>query len=138
MRLEGVEIDRLEALVEQLVDIRHDLGKYITFEVRFLGADPQDEELREALKSDLYSTLRRGEHVLSAWDVWEKLRPDVLEGDPDVVAIDEALLMLRGVDLDQQRADLWGAVETTRVVGEAARNLHRRGQNRMIETGLMV
>ena len=111
MRLEGIATEELEGLVERLSDIRHDLGKYITFEVRFLGPGPQQGDLREALRSDLYRTHQRGDVYLSAWEVWEKLRPLVLEGDPDVVAIDEALLLLRDVNLDQPQTVLMDVLE---------------------------
>ena len=41
--------------------IRHDLGKYICFEQRFIVSEGDSEELRRALVSDLYRTRRIGD-----------------------------------------------------------------------------
>ena len=126
MKLEDVTAPALELLIEDLTDLRHDLGKYITFEVRFLGEDPQTEALRAALQADVMRTHKRGEDIATAWQVWERMRPNSLDGDADVVRIDENLAALRALDLDGPRETLEQAAACARTVAQACRSLHRR------------
>ena len=73
MRLEDVPADQLEELVEDLADLRHDLGKYVCFEARFV-ADPGDRaalrcRAREAdrLRARLWGDPGAGEFTAAWW-----------------------------------------------------------------------
>ena len=126
MRLEDVTAPALELLIEDLTDLRHDLGKYLTFEVRFLGEGPQTEALRAALQADILQTHKRGDDVATAWQVWDRLRPRILDGDVDIVCIEENLAVLQELDLSGPRETLEQAAEHARAVAQACRSLHRR------------
>ena len=92
MRVEDVPVEALADLGEDLADLRHDLGKYVTFEVRFAGREAAETEaLRAALQRDLLRTYSRQGADQAAWEVWARLRPALLDGDPDVAEIDAAL-----------------------------------------------
>lgn len=126
MRLSDIPAGDLPDLIEDLGDLRHDLGKYITLEVRFLGPDPGTEALRAALRADLHQTAKRGDEVRSAWEVWASLRPAALDGDVDLLRIEASLQALRDVDLSGDRSALEQAADLARDVAEATRSLYRR------------
>ena len=79
MRVDDLPVEELEDLMEDLADIRHDLGKYLTLGARFLGPEPGVADLREALKGDLLRTARRTSGDETAWELWARLRPDGLD-----------------------------------------------------------
>jgi hypothetical protein len=64
---------------EAIALARHDLGKYIALQTRWLPEDPATEELRAALLSDLRRTRSGGGVEESAVEVWRRVRP-ALEG----------------------------------------------------------
>jgi len=118
--------EALEELVEDLAELRHDLGKYITFETRFVGEAGSTDDLRGALRQDLLQTHRRRGEVETAWALWARLRPAELAAEPEVEAIDRALAELKQLDLSGPRDSLLHAVALARGVSEATRALHRR------------
>jgi hypothetical protein len=59
--------------------IRHDIGKYVTLQQRFLPADPTVEDLREALVADLGSTHRGPAGTRSIGEVWADLAEERAE-----------------------------------------------------------
>ena len=130
MKLEDLDDDVLDELVLDLEDLRHDLGKYIRFEARFAGAEASDEALATALRRDLLATRRRGDAAETAWQVWARLRPSVLDGDQDVAEIDAAMVALGEIDLDGPREALDGACALTGAVSEATRRLLARARAR--------
>jgi hypothetical protein len=122
MRVEDVDTAALDDLVDDLADLRHDLGKYIGFESR--SAAP--ERVRAALERDLHATREHAGRSESCWELWARLRPSVLDDDPDVMAIDRALEALR---IDLERADdrvLQEAKEHASSVTAATKRLHAR------------
>jgi hypothetical protein len=122
MRVEDVDIDALDDLVDDLADLRHDLGKYIGFESR--GAETA--RLRKALERDLHATREHSGRSESCWDLWARLRPAVIADDPDVRAIDQALDALR---IDLASADdraLEDARDHASAVTAATKRLHAR------------
>ena len=133
MRLEALPVATLEGLLDQLGDLRHDLGKYIRFETRFVEDSGDLEALRAALRADLLSTRRRGSEVERATAVWARMRPVELDGDPDVLVIDEAMAALADLDLDGPEAALRAASEATGRVAEATRRLLARARARLGE-----
>lgn len=62
---------------EALQIARHDLGKYIALQSRWLPEDASTEEIRAALVADLRGTRRSGAIQEDAWQVWERLRPEL-------------------------------------------------------------
>lgn len=131
MRLEDVPVDELEALVEQLSDLRHDLGKYVCFEARFLPAEPDGAALSAALRADLLQTRRRGDAVESAWALWRRLRPGLLDGDPDVTALDHDVAALEAASLDGTVTELAAVAARARAVSGRCRALHTRARARL-------
>ncbi len=129
--LDAVGGDDLEDLVDDLADLRHDLGKYVTFEVRFLDPAAPDADLRAALRRDLLETRRGADGAESAWDLWARLRPGILDGDPDVALLDDLLARLRAVDLDGPRPALDSAAALAREVAAVTRRLHGRARDRL-------
>lgn len=133
MKLEVLPLDQLEALADRLADVRHDLGKYIRFETRFVEDGGDVDALRAALKADLLATRRRGDQLEPASRVWARLRPGELEADPDVSAIDAAMARLAAADLDGAEPALREAAALAREVSDATRRLHTRARGRLGE-----
>lgn len=131
MRIEDVPPAALEDLVEDLADLRHDLGKYITFGVRFLGPDPAAGDLRAALEADLHRTARRPSGDEAAWEVWARLRPRGLDSDPDVRRIDAGVQRLASADLSGDAESLAAVAAEARAVAAATRSLHQRAVARL-------
>jgi hypothetical protein len=129
--VEDLDPAALAALLPRLVDLRHDLGRYIVFEQRFAGADAELGALRAAVQSDLLRTRRGPAGDRSAWELWEELRPAALARDPDVVAIDAAIERLRDADLSGPEAALRAAAADAALVGEATTRLLRRARARL-------
>ena len=102
-RLPSAERRAAHALLARL---KHDLGKYVAFQQRWLGEDPDPAELLEALRADLLATRRGPEGETSAVEVWRAARPVLLgeravDGvtvdlrlDEDVAALSEAVAEL--------------------------------------------
>jgi hypothetical protein len=131
MRLEQVPLESLDELVEQLEDLRHDLGKYIRFETRFLPPDADAAALRAALRADLLQTRRRGDEIESAWALWRRLRPSLLDGDPGVTALDREVAALEEASLDGPPAALAAAAARAEAVALGCRTLHARARARL-------
>ena len=96
-----------QELLEHVERLRHDLGKYIAFQLRWLRPEPSTEELRQALVADLAQTRRSATRVESGPQIWRRLRPTLvseeplpsgghadLTGDPDLRAVDEAMVTI--------------------------------------------
>ena len=95
---------RTASIGEAVARARHDLGKYVAFEIRWLSPDPDPAALRAALRADVAATRREGDRVESAPALWDRLRPSLaaLGDDPDLAAVDAAVEVLRDLlpDLD--------------------------------------
>jgi len=133
MRVEEAGTEALEMLVEDLSDLRHDLGKYVCFETRFVGIDALEPALREALRADLERTRCRrmpsGEELTeTAWALWARLRPSALAEDPDVAEIDGLVAELEAADLDADLAGLRETAEVALAVSAITRRLLDRGR----------
>jgi hypothetical protein len=122
MRVEDAHPEALDDLVDDLADLRHDLGKYIGFESR--TAEPSS--LRAALARDLFATRERAGASESCWELWARLRPAALADDPDVLAIEAALAALH-IDLDTADDQALGeARDRAAAVTAATKRLHAR------------
>jgi hypothetical protein len=71
----------LSALLPSLEALRHDLGKYISFQARGSEGDPV--LLREALCADLLATQRSPQGTVDALALWGQLAPP-LRGERDL------------------------------------------------------
>jgi hypothetical protein len=60
-----------EELLELLVDLKHDLGKYIRLPVAMLPRDAGADEVRAALRQALLSTRKSATGTRSARQIWE-------------------------------------------------------------------
>ncbi len=57
---------------------KHDLGKYIAFECRWLPDDCSEDDLLIALQSDILRTASGPSVVKSAFEIWNELRPSLV------------------------------------------------------------
>ncbi len=117
----------MNELVERLSRLKHDLGKAISFQLRFLGGSLDPAALREALLQDLGRTRRGPSGESDAVEVWSALRPGLAElapDDPELAALDarmavvaDTLAALRaGTDApDDARRGAEAALDVTRL-----------------------
>lgn len=103
----SIEAELRRALRDHAARIKHDLGKYVAFQARWLPVDPPAEELRAALEADLLSTRRGPGATLDALAVWQSFRAplvgeSLLEGEFTVDLRDQAHFSL----LDDAMTDL--------------------------------
>lgn len=130
-------------LREHLVRLKHDLGKYIAFQVRWLPDDATATDRREALAADLLGTRRGPEGVRDAPSVWGEFRPSLvgevelpgggradLSADPHFMAIDADMNAISALlpslaDGTATPAAVDSGIEAALRVAEAVRELHR-------------
>lgn len=104
--------------------VRHDLGKYVHLEARWLGEDANEVELREALLNDLTRTRRDPSGDEGCEAVWARLRPyvvslDTAEIDAIVIRLGSAARKLDELDHHLLRA----VAEDARLLADACRRL---------------
>lgn len=109
---------------EALAIARHDLGKYIAMNLRWLPDDPSTEMLREALRTDLLKTRSAPSGDEDALCLWKRLRPSLAGYDLSVLdthmsVIAEGLPALEHLD----RQALLQLSVAAKGVGEAFRRL---------------
>jgi hypothetical protein len=107
--------------------VRHDLGKYVALEGRWLGDDASPEALRSALAVDLLRTRRGPEGDEDCVALWARLRPTVVElgvQDIDALVAELAAAMPRLHELDA--AALRGVARSALALSEACRALTDR------------
>jgi hypothetical protein len=81
-------------LQEAVKRARHDLGRYIAFQIRWLPEEPEPKDLLEALQSDLLHTRRGPSGSEDAWTVWARVREGLLslgERDPQLQALESLM-----------------------------------------------
>lgn len=86
--------------------VRHDVGKYVVFEVAWLPPDAGPAALRDALRSDLLATRRGPDGATGAVALWRALRPGLPDA-PEVAELDDRFRALeRGLPaLDAEPPD---------------------------------
>ncbi|MCK6517377.1 hypothetical protein L6R46_20230 [Myxococcota bacterium] len=78
--------------LQAALDARHDLGKYVSLNLRFLAPDADRVAQREALLADLTQTRRGpGGGVESAPEVWAACRGGLPAAAPEVLQVDAAM-----------------------------------------------
>ncbi len=116
----------MDELVEAASRARHDLGKYVAFETRFVGLDATPDELRAALRNDLTRTRRGANGDEGCAAVWARLRPS-LQGlelatiDGAVAALADGAARLDALDAAALRALAGAAL----ALADVLRDLHR-------------
>lgn len=83
-------------LPEAAARARHDLGRYVALQTRFVGVDGPVEALREALASDLCETRRSPAGSVGVAAVWAACRVDLAEADPALLAPVDQLVAALG------------------------------------------
>jgi len=104
--------------------VRHDLGKYVHLEARWLDHEAPVEELREALAHDLLRTRRGPQGDEDCVQLWARLRPSVATmnlDDIDRLVADAGRGMVRLEALDAR--GLRELAEVARTLAEACRRL---------------
>lgn len=137
-------VDGLDALGSHVARLRHDLGKYVSMQVRWLGEGASPEALRDAVMADLLTTRRGPRGVQTALAVWAEFRPallgeqELVEGvhvdlseDSDVRQLVHHMAIIAEVSAGLQTGLADGGTigrgaEAARNVAEACRSLGRR------------
>lgn len=81
--MDGAQID--DDLLDLLMDMKHDLGKYIVMPVAMLPATAPDADVRDALRRALRETRTGGDGPRSATELWDDF---VGEGGDALRALD--------------------------------------------------
>lgn len=133
-----VEPSDLDALIERVGAIKHDLGKYVAWTSANLDegvwAGPLRDELLDALRADLLDTRKLADRSESAWAVWAGHRvalPDPLEPELELVAAAVARLeQLEPALRERDRETIAAARPIIRAaqqdIRKALLDLHRR------------
>ncbi len=127
------------ALVEAAAAAKHDLGKYVAFQIRWLAPDAPPEALLEALRSDVLQTRRGPTGIEDAPALWRRLRPPLAglaPGDSNLASVDESVAALEAALPGLRAGDLTptSLVETAahaRAVAAHLAALHRRLRSRV-------
>ena len=99
------------SLLDAAKAARHDLGKYVCFEQRWLPEGASDEELLEALRADVLETRRSRQGVETAPQIWARLRgpladlPQAARVDASVDLLEQGLEGLRQGSLERARLE---------------------------------
>ena len=119
---------------------KHDLGKYIAFESRWLPADCSDSELLTALQSDILRTANSPTEVKTAFDIWGGLYSTLVSvvGTDSVEPVqklmselEQFLPLIRASSApDGCRGELDRARFVAQAVGKALSNLHKETKER--------
>ncbi len=83
-----------EDVVDDLLDLSHDLGKYLRLPLAMLPGDASPAEVRSALEAALRRTRVGPGGVRPARSIWDALRPgieDALAGTPGFARLEAAV-----------------------------------------------
>ncbi len=136
--LDDIHPAEAAALLDVVTRLKHDLGKYVALQVRWLGDDVEPQERVAALRADLLSTRRGPDGSRPATAVWADFAPllsEALAGDPDLEVLVasmrelEHVIDLLVVDPVQDETIDTGFGAALRV-SEACRSLARRVRGR--------
>lgn len=73
--LKTLDAQTLRDLAAYVARLKHDLGKYVAFQVRWLPDEADSEALAAALEADVLHTRRGPGGSLDACTLWRELRP---------------------------------------------------------------
>jgi hypothetical protein len=146
--LDQLDSQTLAALGEVVGRLKHDLGKYVAFQVRWVAPDAEFSERRDALEADLLSTRRGPDGAVDAPTVWRQIRPVLvgevalpiggkvdLSNDVAVQIIEQNIAIISLVVAAFQEsavgeAELSDGTAAALAVSEACRDLYRRVRHR--------
>lgn len=116
------------SLAEATARAKHDLGKYVAFQLRWLAPDCSDAELLEALQADVLNTRRGPDGSESAMSIWNRLKPELAGAEVQAVEDGVATLSAHAEGLaggtlsrDQMEACAQAAREIARHLAALAR-----------------
>ena len=123
----------MSALLDAAQDARHDLGKYICMNQRWLGEQAPLAERLEALQADLLSTQSGPDGRVDAFALWARLRPPLLGSGSELAEVDDALARLaeKRSAIETGRADeatLAACTADCKAIADALKRLTRRLQ----------
>jgi hypothetical protein len=70
--LEVLDGESLDELIELVGRLKHDLGKYVAFQIRWLPPDASHEDRVQALRRDLLHTRSGPQGTVGALSVWRE------------------------------------------------------------------
>ena len=140
------------ALQDLLARLKHDLGKYVALQQRWLPATATLDERRAALRADLLETRRGPNGTQDAASVWRGFRPQLFgeaalpdgcrvdgSADPDLVALDEAMKRIDVLIAELSQDAPIGAehmqdgFDAANAVAQACQRLTKRARNAEIQ-----
>jgi hypothetical protein len=112
---------------------KHDLGKYIAFQSRWLPESATNQDWHQALQSDLLQTRKGPKGVESAVEIWASLEAGFapLADDEDIQSVQRAMDRIQGQLNDLQAgtmkaADLQALAQDAKQVATHLSALHKR------------
>ncbi len=115
------------SLLEAAARARHDLGKYIAFQARWLGPGAAVAELREALREDLLRTHKGPDGATDAATLWRELRVPLQGAGIDAIDALMETIAARSAVIDTLDADaLEDTARLARAVADELKALHAR------------
>lgn len=115
------------SLLEAAARARHDLGKYIAFQARWLEPDAPADALREALREDLLRTRKGPDGVVDAATLWQSLRAPLVGAGIDRIDALMATIATRAATLDAlDGPTLVDTAALAREVADELKALHAR------------
>lgn len=118
-----------QALLQAAARAKHDLGKYVAFQLRWLPPDAPAGELLEALRADVLATRSGPSGTQTAAQVWADVRP-ALQGQ-DVAEIDGWVAQLHAAEAGLRdgtlaHAELRALADTCVQISRGLSALHKR------------
>ncbi|MFT5585309.1 MAG: hypothetical protein ACI9VR_002897 [Cognaticolwellia sp.] len=119
--------------LEAAQDARHDLGKYICINQRWLGEQSALSERIEALQADLLRTQSGPGGTVDAFALWARLRPPLEGAGSELAEVDAAISRLeshRGAieKATLNQATLAACTADCKAIADALKRLTRRLQ----------
>ena len=66
-----------DELIEILIDLKHDLGKYLFLHLSHLTVDSPADMVKDALKAALFETRKVGGRIQTALEIWDRYRDEI-------------------------------------------------------------
>ena len=115
-----------DLLLDAAARAKHDLGKYIAFQTRWLPEGASHQEWTDALQADLVKTRRGPDGAESAVAIWERIRGDFgpLGKDDDIAGVDHAMGTIRQFMPALERGTI--TPDNAQVLAQASREVAQR------------
>jgi hypothetical protein len=96
-------------VLDDLLALKHDLGKYIRLPLAMLDAEASQAEVRKALQRALIKTQKKGAKVVGAREIWESF---LVEAEDSLAEVEAFLELKKTVE----RALNWETALTDRKI----------------------